>query len=81
MGADGALLNLVPVSAAIFAGPFANAKYASAHLHPSYSIAAIALAAATLAKAGTTLPAMTLYYYPADVFADAQAVMKTLAGT
>lgn len=79
LGADGALLNLVPVSAALFAGPFASDKYASSHLHPSYTIAAIALAAATLAKGKTALPAMTLYYYPADVMADAQAVMKALS--
>lgn len=76
-GSAGDVLNLVPISAVIFAGSFATHKAGypgKGHLHPSYSLAAILLAADAMDKAGETVPPMTIYYFDAGPAADAKAV-------
>lgn len=79
---DGALLNLVPVSAAIFAGPFAAhlpGYPRNGHLHPSYTFAAVLLAASAVLATGAAVPDLTIYYFDDAVRADAGAIAAALA--
>jgi len=76
-GSAGDVLNLVPISAVIFAGSFRTHKAGypgKGHLHPSFSLAAVLLAADAMAKAGEKVPPMTIYYFDAGPAADAQAI-------
>jgi hypothetical protein len=69
LGADGTRLNLVPVSAAIFAARFRNPTFGgSGHLDPSYTLAAISIAIATLMQSGKNIPKLSLYYYDKTVY-------------
>ncbi|WP_147125844.1 hypothetical protein [Shimia ponticola] len=76
-GSAGDVLNLVPISSVIFAGEFRTRKPGypgNGHLHPSYSLTAILLAADAMVQAGATTPPMTIYYFDAGPAADAQAI-------
>lgn len=75
------LLNLSPISAAIFAGPF---KYNFGkdskgnpilHLHPSYTLTALWIAQASLLAAPAPLMASAIYFYDKAVFGALQEVM------
>ena len=70
------LLNLVPVSARIYAGEFKMpAPYD--HLHPSYTLCALAIALNYWASSYAA-PSLALYYNDPVVYADAQSVKATL---
>ena len=76
-GSAGDVLNLVPISSVIFAGRFATHKDGypgNGHLHPSYSLTAILLAADAMAKDGQVVPPTTIYYFDAGPAADAQVI-------
>ena len=75
------LLNLSPISAAIFAGPF---KYNFGkdskgnpilHLHPSYTLTALWIAQASLLAAPAPLMVSAIYFYDKAVFGALQEVM------
>ncbi len=68
LGADGQLLNLVPIAAKIFAGSFKDP--ALDHLHPSYTLVAVQLAAARAAR----VPKLAIWYFDPAVRAAADAV-------
>jgi hypothetical protein len=85
-GGDGKTLNLVPVSGSIFAGAFAH-DFGSGgaansrplvHLHPSYTITAIAMAANALAQRSEVTPLLVLYYFEPRIFQAAQGVLADL---
>ena len=67
LGDDGKLLNLVPVSASIFAGRFLRNDLGMGHLDPSFTFLAIALAIGTLIKDKQHVPEMTIYFYDKEV--------------
>jgi hypothetical protein len=77
LGADGTLLNLVPVSGAIYSREFIDSKYN--HLHPSYTICAMVLALAWWRRSGPVLPSLTIYFYDKPVYNAANGVVTTLA--
>jgi hypothetical protein len=74
LGNHGVLLNLVPVSAAIYAGRFRDP--ALDHLHPSYTIAAVALALGWLGESGRALPQLTISFFAPPVFRAAEQVLR-----
>lgn len=76
-GGHGGRLNLVPVSAAIFAGNFANPRFTHPHLDPSYTLTAVAIAIGTLSGAGDAIPDLSIYYYSPDVRAAAEALVSS----
>lgn len=84
LGADGKLLNLVPVSAAIFAQAFVNPAFADlsrnspGHLDPSYTLTALGLAISEMSARGAVIPQLALYYYAADVFAAARTTLAAV---
>ncbi|MCC2097272.1 MAG: hypothetical protein KDJ29_10295 [Hyphomicrobiales bacterium] len=71
-------LNLVPVAAGIFGGDFRNRAFAPPHLDPSYTLAALALAASRVQDLHVTLPAMTLYVFNRDVYDAARACLARI---
>jgi hypothetical protein len=77
LGADGTTLNLVPVSAGIFSGRFSDPTLD--HLHPSYTMCAIALALGWCRGAGVFAPALTIYFFEPDVFTAAATVLAELS--
>jgi hypothetical protein len=77
LGADGAVLNLVPVSAGIFSGRFNDP--ALDHLHPSYTLCAVALALGWWRGEGASPPSLSLYYFKPDVFTVATSVLAELS--
>jgi hypothetical protein len=84
LGEDGALLNLVPVSASIFAHAFKDPAYD--HLHPSYTICAIALALDWSRGSGLVPDSLKIHFYMPGttdnpVYEAAKGVIKSLAGT
>ncbi|MGD9795826.1 MAG: endonuclease/exonuclease/phosphatase family protein [Acidimicrobiia bacterium] len=83
LGEDGVLLNLVPVSASIFAGRFGNRELADAvgerpHLDPSYIHLAIVLAIDHVRSLGYAIPAMRLHHFGAKAFAASRDFRDTL---
>lgn len=76
LGTDGAVLNLVPVSAAIYAGHFRHRHLD--HLHPSYSITAVLLAVGCQRAAGGPVPQLALWYFSPTVYDAATAVLDQL---
>jgi hypothetical protein len=66
LGSDGSRLNLVPVAAAIFAGRFRHP--ALDHLHPSYTLTALLLAAAWFRATGCALPRLSMSFHASRVF-------------
>jgi hypothetical protein len=78
LGADGTLLNLIPVSAGDFANQFKLGK-PYFHLHPSYTICAIALALNWWRSSSSALPPLTLYFHEQPVYKLATDVMDGLA--
>jgi hypothetical protein len=50
------------------------------HLHPSYTICAVALALDWWRATEPALPAVTIYFYEKPVYADAVKVMQGLTG-
>jgi hypothetical protein len=84
LGKDGTLLNLVPVSAVLFAGSFQDPKYN--HLHPSYTICAIVLALDWSRRSGFAPLSVKIHFHiPGSddnpVYEAAKGVMKSLSGT
>ena len=69
-------VNLIPISGRIFAGQFKDP--ALNHLHPSYSLTAIAIAQAELMRLNQTLLPITLYYHDSGVFTCAQQVVGAI---
>lgn len=81
---NGSLLNLVPVSAGIFAGQFGDRRSGypgSGHLHPSYTLTAIALAASAVIGQGIAIPDLAIYYFDEAVRADAIEIAAILEKT
>jgi len=76
LGADGALLNLVPLSAGIYAGGFLDPRMR--HLDPTYTLAAIMLALAERQARGVVLPVTTLCIYDPAVKARTDVVRVEL---
>jgi hypothetical protein len=76
LGADGTTLNLVPVSAGIFSGRFNDTTLD--HLHPSYTVCAVALALGWWRGTGASSPPLTIYYFKPDVFTAATTVLADL---
>lgn len=74
---DADVVNLIPVSGAIFAGPF-RYHFASLHLHPSYTLVAIALAQLSLLQAGSPVLPATLYYHDQPVYAAAVPLLSEI---
>ena len=84
----GKLLNLVPVSAAIYAGSFADKKFItpnlrSGHLRPSYTICAVVLALDWSRRRDFLPQSVTIHFWSDDnrVYEAAKGVMEGLAGT
>jgi hypothetical protein len=77
LGADGTMLNLVPLSAGIFSGRFTDPTLD--HLHPSYTVCAVALALGWWLRTGASPPPLTVYYFKPDVFTAARAVLAVLS--
>jgi len=61
-------LNLVPVSASIYAGPFANDNFMMPHLDPSFTMLALAIAIGHVLTEGGNVPELFLYYFDAEVY-------------
>lgn len=84
LGDDGRLLNLVPVSAGIYGGAFANNRSewdrATRHLDPTYTLTAVALALAQWRAQYGAVPSMNIYYFGADVYKTAVAEVARLQG-
>ena len=83
LGPDGTLLNLVPVSASIYAGAFASPHFGSPHLDPSYTITATLIAVAAVDERGASplsgaFPSLELYYFAEDVYLAAQELTARL---
>ncbi len=78
LGEHGTLLNLVPVSAGIFAGDFVVP--ALGHLHPSYTICATVLALNWWRGTGSASPSLTIYFFEPPVYDAALAVAAKLVG-
>jgi hypothetical protein len=76
LGTDGKLLNLVPISAALYAGKFKVLEYN--HLHPSYTICALAVALSSLGR--SQLPSQRIYFYNNRVYLVASAILKAASG-
>jgi hypothetical protein len=66
LGNDGKLLNMVPISASIFAGRFLR-KLGGGHLDPSFTFMAIAVAIGKLLLNKQQIPKMTIYFYDPQV--------------
>jgi hypothetical protein len=62
LGEDGSLLNLVPMSAAIFAHAFKDPTYN--HLHPSCTICAIVLALDWSRRSGFVPHSLKIHFSP-----------------
>lgn len=75
---DGALLNLVPVSASIFARAFRRNHYDAPHLDPSYTLTAIMVAIGEMLKGNQIVVDLALYYFSADVYQDAVKLVERL---
>ncbi len=77
------------MSGSIFAGAFAHAFDSGSpnpgrpvvHLHPSYTITAIAMATGALAARKEPIPPLVLYYYEPIIFKAAQKVLADLRST
>jgi hypothetical protein len=78
MGKDGTLLNLVPVSANIFAGAFARNNHGSLHLDPSYTLTAIMVAVGEMLKSNLTVGELALYYFSPELYQDAVNLVEGL---
>ncbi|MEM6477717.1 MAG: hypothetical protein AAF647_01595 [Pseudomonadota bacterium] len=87
LGNEGTLLNLVPISANYFAGPFGYVKPAwqggmmddpVKHLDPSYTFAALMLAISAALAKGAHIAPMTIYYFDRKVRADATQLAASL---
>jgi hypothetical protein len=76
LGADGTRLNLVPVSAGIFAGRFTDPTLD--HLHPSYTICAVIRALGWWRDAGGSLPPAPIYFFKPEVLDVAAIVLAQL---
>lgn len=80
LGSNGKCLNLIPISANIFAGGFANSRKewhsGTWHLDPSYTLSAIWMALEKLQADGETIPELTLFFYETDVFNTAVSLQK-----
>lgn len=79
LGADVASLNLVPVSAGIVSGAFADTTLD--HLHPSYTFCALALALGWWRGTGAALPALTIYFFKPEVLTAATNVLAELGAS
>jgi hypothetical protein len=77
LGGEGTMLNLVPVSAGIFSGRFNDTTLD--HLHPSYTVCAVALALGWWRRTGASAPPLTIYYFKPDVFTAARTVLAELS--
>jgi hypothetical protein len=77
LGDDGASLNLVPVSAGIFAGRFTD--HSLDHLHPTYTLCALLLALGWWRRAGGSAPNLAIYFFRPDVFGVAAEVLAELS--
>jgi len=75
LGDDGMLLNLVPVSASIFAGRFLRRNLGMGHLDVSFTFVAIAVALGKLLIEGKAIPKMNIYFYDRDVYELAKKYM------
>lgn len=79
LGADNQRLNLVPISAGIFANNFRNPDYLPyGHLDPSYTLVAVALAIASVQTSIQHFPKLALYYYDKIVYNAAQKVQSNM---
>ena len=76
LGDDGGLLNLVPLSASIFAGAFRDPDLR--HLDPSYTLAATLLAVDVALTRGISLVPMTLSYFDPEVLEAARECADSL---
>ena len=77
LGADGSMLNLVPVSAGIFCGRFTDTTLD--HLHPSYTMCAVLLALGWWRGTGASPPPLTIYFFKPEVFEAATKVLADLS--
>jgi hypothetical protein len=78
LGEDGKLLNLVPVSASIYAGRFAKNEHGTPHLDCSYTLTAIMIAIGKLLTKQQTIVALTLSYFSPHTYEAASALVATL---
>jgi hypothetical protein len=80
LGEHGQLLNLVPVSASIYANEFADGRqFQNRHLDPSYSLVAFVVAAGSVLEQGIAVPQTTMCFYEPDVYARAVQFRDALA--
>jgi hypothetical protein len=75
LGDDGKLLNLVPVSASIYAGRFLRREFGNGHLDVSFTFASIAIALGKLLIDGVEIPRMNIYFYDRKVYEKAKEYM------
>lgn len=76
LGDDGKLLNLVPVSASIFAGRFLRRDLGNGHLDVSFTFLAIAIAISKLLDENIQIPKMNIYFYDKEVYESALIYME-----
>jgi hypothetical protein len=78
LGEHGKLLNLVPVSASIYAGDFADDQHDPPHLDRSYTLTAIMIAIGEALKTGESLVDLTLHCFSQDAYVDTGKLVSTL---
>ena len=71
---DQGILNLVPVSASIYAGDFRNNELS--HLNPLYTLAGIYIAINKIYESQGEIPKINLYYFDPKVYAAAKIVLE-----
>lgn len=76
LGDDGMILNLVPVSASIFAGKFLRRDLGMGHLDVSFTFASIAIAIGKLLIDGVIVPRMNIWFYDKIVYEKAVEYMR-----
>jgi hypothetical protein len=70
------LINLIPISGRIYAGAFRDSSLN--HLHPSYTLTAIAIAQMSLLQSNQNLLQSTLYYHDLSVYSASLTVLEQI---
>jgi len=81
LGNDAQLLNLVPISASLYANSFAarHPGWKVSHLDQTYTITAIQMASAVAAHRSLNVPKLCLYYYDSEVCKTAEKIFTFFA--